>query len=86
MFFYKWRDDFADAKNLAASRATNDVVMILDTDEWITGFGDFERENLSDLVSKLETETFGKDNVGRIKRINILGKDGERLENHGERK
>ena len=82
VFFYKWRDDFADAKNLAASRATNDVVMILDTDEWITGFGDLERENLSDLVSKLETETFGKDNVGRIKRINILEKDGERLENH----
>ena len=82
VFFYKWRDDFADAKNLAASRATNDVVMILDTDEWITGFGDLERENLSDLVRKLETETFGKDNVGRIKRINILEKDGERLENH----
>ena len=81
VFFYKWRNDFADAKNLAAERATNDVVMILDTDEWITDFGRQQAAELDELADKLSDETYGRDHVGRINRINILEKDGERQDN-----
>ena len=81
VFFYKWKNDFADAKNHAANLASCDVVMILDTDEWITGFGDTEREQLEEFAQKLSTESYGKDHVGRIKRLNIIEQDGERREN-----
>ena len=81
VFFYKWKNDFADAKNHAANLASCDVVMILDTDEWITGFGDTEREQLEEFAQKLSTESYGKDHVGRINRLNIIEQDGERREN-----
>ena len=81
VFFYKWKNDFAEAKNHAAGLAGFDVVMILDTDEWITDFGERERRVLSDLVQKLEQDDYAKDHVGRINRINILEHDGERQEN-----
>ena len=81
VFFYKWKNDFAEAKNHAANLASCDVVMILDTDEWITGFGDTEMEKLEELVQKLSTESYGKDHVGRINRLNIIEQDGERREN-----
>ena len=81
VFFYKWKNNFAEAKNHVASLASCDVVMILDTDEWITDFGQSERAALEELVSKLEDPQYGSTHVGRINRINILEKEGERQEN-----
>ena len=63
---FTWIDDFAAAKNYAAGKASNELVMILDSDEWLT----------SDL-SALSEEKLKRDAVGRIKRHNIIKVAGE---------
>lgn len=41
VFFFKWIQDFAAAKNFAISKATNDYVLIIDADEYLTSI-DFD--------------------------------------------
>ena len=69
VFSYEWKDDFASAKNTAIDHATNDSVMILDTDEYITE---------ADINSILGFFSGGKKNsLGLIKRINHFFTNGE---------
>ena len=68
---FKWINDFAAAKNYAISIAHNDLVMVIDSDEWITS------ENLKQVINTMNDSL-----VGQIKRINIYERDGELFENH----
>ncbi len=81
VYCYKWCDDFAAAKNYAIKLASNDVVMMLDSDEWITDFEPKNKTEVEKLVEKLESDVFGKNHVGRVNLINILENNGERCEN-----
>lgn len=38
IFDYKWNSDFSEARNFSISKASNDWILILDSDEWILDF------------------------------------------------
>lgn len=69
--YFKWINDFASAKNYAISFATNELVMIIDSDEWIT------QENFKSVINSIK-----KNEVGRIRRVNVYERDGEQCENY----
>ena len=66
---YVWKDDFSDARNYAASKANNDMIISLDCDEFIKA---------------IDVEELGKDisyklnRLGLIKIINYIQKDTEK--------
>ena len=47
IYTYKWNDDFSAARNFCASKASNDMIMMVDTDEFARAF-DFEK--LMDII------------------------------------
>lgn len=68
VYDFAWRDDFAAAKNFAVSKASHAYVLILDSDEYIQSL-DFE---------KMSAEIAAHPNdVGRIRRVNILTRENE---------
>ncbi len=64
---FSWCSDFAAAKNFAVSQAENDMVFVLDSDEYI------ERLDLGELM-RLVSENPGR--VGRIVRRNQVEQNG----------
>lgn len=60
---YEWNDNFSDARNFSISKAQNDVVLILDTDEFLTEM---------DYARLLALAYNNQDKVGRILRVNIF--------------
>lgn len=76
VFDFAWCDDFAAAKNEAISHATNEYVLVLDSDEWLEEMSD---EDLLRLEKDIQDKP---DVVGRIYRINELEKNGEEQENY----
>ncbi len=72
LYFFEWIDDFAAAKNYAISKASNEMILVLDSDEYLKPF------NPSLLYNQL-MENPGA--VGRIKRINAVTRNGETIEN-----
>lgn len=72
IYDFEWCDDFAAAKNFAILKASNDVVMIIDSDEYIVELDEFEVEKNA-LIHKSE--------VGRIKRKNQMNRNGIEQEN-----
>ncbi len=76
VYEFPWQDDFALAKNEAVRLAKNDLVLILDSDEWLEEISD------EDLMT-LEGYTMAPmEKVGRIYRINELYNNGEETENY----
>ncbi len=71
IFDFVWQDDFSLARNFAASKASHDMIMMLDSDEYV------EEMNLNALAKAAEGHT---GMVGRIRRINLLDRDGEQQE------
>lgn len=67
IFFFHWCDDFAAARNFAASKAKNDVIMMIDTDEFV------EQLNFVQLKQLIIRN---KKKVGRIHRNNSYVSDG----------
>lgn len=67
-----WQDDFALAKNFAVSKAANEFVMVIDSDEFLEKMSAAE-------VRELERQIMEHpDEVGRIRRKNIFrAKDGK---------
>lgn len=59
-----WQDDFAWARNYLAAQAKCDLVLALDTDEWVAGVDIPALEALLGQVDLLQT-------VGRIVRLNL---------------
>lgn len=77
VFDFKWCDDFSAARNFSIEQASNDWVLILDGDEFIT---EFSVEAIKEFTQK--EENAGR--VGRIIRINRLETEfGE--QKHSER-
>lgn len=67
VYDYTWCDDFSKAKNYAIKQAANEMVLILDSDEFLESFAKEQMESY--LREK-------KDQVGRIRRRNLLVKEG----------
>lgn len=67
----QWQNDFSAAKNEVIQKAEHDMVMILDTDEYVERL-DFE--NLLKLLDQHHEE------VGRIRRVNKFKQDGKEFE------
>lgn len=63
IYDFVWCDDFAAAKNFAISKASNEYVMIIDSDEYLE---EINLPVLQDLLKK------NPDKVGRIQRRNVL--------------
>jgi len=70
VFDYKWCDDFSAARNFSIGKATQDYVMIIDSDEFLIEFNKTELENLVKNNSKY---------VGRICRTNVQWDGNEQV-------
>ena len=67
VFFYEWSNDFSAARNYCVAQATNDMVMIVDTDEFVQ---DFDWDNFCKIIE------MNHDKVGRINLNNIYRRNG----------
>lgn len=65
---FTWCDHFAKAKNYVAGLASNDWILTLDTDEYVT---DYHLDEINDLITNHPTAT------GSIRRKNHFLQDGE---------
>lgn len=65
IYDFKWCNDFSKARNFSVSKSSNDWILVLDADEFIT---DFFRINVDQFINNLQN----KKKVGRIQRINIM--------------
>lgn len=72
VYDFEWCDDFAAAKNYAISKATQEYVMVIDSDEYLEAI---DIQTLNRLVRE------NPDKVGRIKRVNTFIRDGIAQEN-----
>ncbi len=69
VYSFEWINDFAAARNECISHATNDMVFMIDSDEYILKFG---KEK---LIEKIENNY---EAVGRIERINNYSESDEK--------
>ena len=77
---FDWCDDFSAAKNACVDMAANDLVLIIDSDEYIEGFLPPE-DGITDLLKGCKEHPGA---VGRIRRINsYINRQGLRV-NYGE--
>lgn len=67
VFFYEWSNDFSTARNYCVAQATNDMVMIVDTDEFVQ---DFDWDDFYKIVE------MNHDKVGRINLNNVYRRNG----------
>lgn len=75
IYEYTWQDNFSAAKNYAVSKANNDLVIVVDSDEFLDPVSKADLMKLKEMVNQ------NPDAVGRIRRRNVLTKDGVRQEN-----
>ena len=68
IFDFVWQDDFSLARNYAAEKASYDMIMMLDSDEYV------QKMDMAS-IEKAVRDNPGK--VGRIRRINSLDRGGE---------
>lgn len=73
LFEFRWIDDFSAAKNFAASKATNDIILFLDSDEALRPF------DADTLVKEIEACPGG---LGRIKCVNSISDGTRQLEEY----
>lgn len=69
---FTWCNDFAAARNFAISKASNDMIMVIDSDEYLD---QIDVAALKHLIKE------HPDQVGRIKRRNILHRNDVEQEN-----
>lgn len=75
LFHFAWQEDFAAAKNFAISKASNEYVMVIDSDEYL------EKLTQKELDSLYRSIAAFPDGVGRIRRHNVYNRNGEAKEN-----
>ena len=68
IYDFLWCDNFAIARNFAADKATSDLILMLDSDEYITRF---------DIKKVIEMMTSHPKALGRVKRENVINDNGE---------
>lgn len=69
---FKWCDDFSKARNFSVSKASNDWIVVLDADEFVT---EFSRYNADEFI----TNSSNKHKVARIQRVNLLGDTNKKV-------
>lgn len=72
IFEYTWCNDFSKAKNFAISKAQNDMVLVIDSDEYLKSI------NFEELIKQIQKYPNA---VGRIKRLNQFNFGNEKREN-----
>lgn len=72
VYDFKWCNDFAAAKNYAISKASNDTVMVIDSDEYLDHI---DIPTLEQMIQK------NPNKVGRIKRRNVFHRNDMQQEN-----
>lgn len=75
VYDFLWCDDFAAAKNFAVSKASNDLVMVVDADEFLEPIGQEELRKLRQAAADKPAA------VGRVYRRNVYKRDGQEHEN-----
>lgn len=75
VYDFVWQDDFAAAKNYAISKATYDLVLVVDSDEFLDPLPKGEVRNLEVMAAQ------NPDAVGRIRRRNVITGNGVPQEN-----
>ncbi|MGN0350681.1 MAG: glycosyltransferase [Roseburia sp.] len=70
IYEFAWCDDFAAAKNFAMEKALNDMVLVVDADEFLEPITSEQREELNKSIQENSLL------VGRVYRRNLLEKDG----------
>ena len=72
VYDFEWCNDFAAAKNFAISKASNEFVMVIDSDEYLESI---DLARLQRLIEK------NPEKVGRIQRRNIFTRSNRQQEN-----
>lgn len=67
IYTYKWENDFSKAKNYAVSLAKNDMVLVIDADEYITCFDEKSVNEFLNCDGNI---------IGQIKRANYTSEGG----------
>lgn len=65
VYDYEWKNDFSDARNYSITKATNEIILILDADEIIKSM---DKIQLEKILSNMK--------VGRLLRINEYSRQG----------
>lgn len=68
VYDFKWCDDFSAARNFAASKASNDYVLMVDSDEFLI---EYNKAELERLINERPND------VGRIHRNNEFTREGK---------
>lgn len=71
IYDFAWCDDFAAAKNYAISMAKHDMILVLDSDEYLKICSEEDKKSLEKMLQAHPGE------VGRIRLINHHMRDGE---------
>lgn len=69
LYDFEWINDFSAARNYSISRASHNIILCLDTDEYIT---ELDLEQLQTLIEQ------NPKSVGMIKRLDYFEADGEK--------
>ncbi|NBH13893.1 glycosyltransferase [Lachnospiraceae bacterium] len=75
VYDFAWCDDFSAAKNYAVSMAANDLVLVVDSDEFLDSISEEDWKEMQKQAHK------NPDAVGRIRRRNVFMRDGVQQEN-----
>lgn len=75
VYDFPWCDDFSAAKNFALKKASGDMVLVLDSDEYMEPF---EEKKWQEFLGEIEKQ---KGKVGRVLRKNYYTEDQEKREN-----
>lgn len=67
VFDFEWCDDFSAARNFAVDRASNDIILMVDSDEFVT---ELDKPGLERLISQHLRD------VGRVRRNNVFVREG----------
>lgn len=75
LYQFEWCDDFAAAKNYAISKAQHDLVLVVDSDEFLEPLTDIDLKRLRQLIGQNPA------GIGRVRRRNVFVRDGLQQEN-----
>lgn len=70
VFDFEWCDDFSAARNFSVSKATNDYILVIDSDEFITAL---DTDSLYRMIEE------NPECVGRIERTNSYWRGNEQV-------
>lgn len=70
VYDFKWENDFSSARNFCISKATQEFILVIDCDEYLT---EFDKNEFEKLIKK------NSNSVGRICRTNLQSNGNEQV-------